>query len=490
MASLSVPAAANRIRVSVASVGAALDGAVDALTVTPGEGPQAARVHRSVIGPPMSVDAFAARRSSAVSGATGLDSMASSKAEGFDWQLPSEAQAYERLPWTRSRWFNISVSSAIFLNTIWLGVETDWYQPADYEGQTDPWKIVNYCFVGFFCIELLIRIYSRTWWPFIVDNWNKFDTVLVLLSVFDTFILDQIGGSTGSFSSLRVLRVLRVARVLRLLRFFKPLWLLVIGAFDAMRALLWAWVLISILIYIFAILLTRTVGFAHKETPEIEQYFGNLLLSSFTLFQVMTLEGWGSVARLAMSVEPWVWGIIFVSFLLITTFSIMNMIVSVIVDSTLEAALDQKLQAMRDKEYQTTMAAVKVDEVFRRADGNGDGHITKEELMEALLKPDVRLYLREVGIDITNAEFIFDVIDHDGSGELEYKEFAMGLVKARGEAKAQDVLALQCDLWRRELNLREDLRQVCVKMDSRLKAVDEAVELLFKDLQALDSALK
>ena len=29
--------------------------------------------------------------------------------------------------------------------------------------------------------------------------------------------------------------------------------------------------------------------------------------------------------------------------------------------------------------------------------------------MQALLKPDVRLYLREVGIDITNAEFIFDV---------------------------------------------------------------------------------
>ena len=33
----------------------------------------------------------------------------------------------------------------------------------------------------------------------------------------------------------------------------------------------------------------------------------------------------------------------------------------------------------------------------------------QEELMQALLKPDVRLYLREVGIDITNAEFIFDV---------------------------------------------------------------------------------
>jgi len=256
-----------------------------------------------------------------------------------------------------------------------------------------------------------------------------------------------------------------------------------------MRALLWAWVLISILIYIFAILLTRTVGFPHKEADaEIDRYFGNILYSSFTLFQVMTLEGWPTVARKAMEFEPWTW-MVFVAFLLITTFSIMNMIVSVIVDSTLEAALDQKLQAMRDQEYHTSMATVKVDEVFRRADGNGDGHITKEELMQALLKPDVRLYLREVGIDITNAEFIFDVVDYDGSGKLEYKEFAMALVKARGEAKAQDVLALQCDLWRREWGLRQDLCRVCVKVDERLRAVDQAIELLQSDLQILDRAM-
>ena len=36
--------------------------------------------------------------------------------------------------------------------------------------------------------------------------------------------------TAGSLSALRVLRVLRVARILRLLRFFRPLWLLVIGA--------------------------------------------------------------------------------------------------------------------------------------------------------------------------------------------------------------------------------------------------------------------
>ena len=39
-------------------------------------------------------------------------------------------------------------------------------------------------------------------------------------------------------------------------------------------------VLISILIYIFAILLTRTVGFAHRgATEDVDKYFGNLLYS-------------------------------------------------------------------------------------------------------------------------------------------------------------------------------------------------------------------
>lgn len=42
-------------------------------------------------------------------------------------------------------------------------------------------------------------------------------------------------------------------------------------------------VLISILIYIFAILLTRTVGFPHKDgDAEIERYFGNILYSGMT----------------------------------------------------------------------------------------------------------------------------------------------------------------------------------------------------------------
>ena len=99
------------------------------------------------------------------------------------------------------------------------------------------------------------------------DHWNIFDSLLVFMSFVDTFILEVFANEeaeVGVVSVLRVLRIFRILRMVRLLRFFKPLRLLVVGAVDATRALMWAWILITVVVYIFAIFLTRTVGFPHK----------------------------------------------------------------------------------------------------------------------------------------------------------------------------------------------------------------------------------
>lgn len=252
---------------------------------------------------------------------------------------------------------------------------------------------------------------------------------------------------------------------------------------------MWAWILITVIVYIFAIFLTRTIGFAHKADSEVvNDYFGNILHSMFTLFQVITLEGWPSVARVAMKVEPWVW-IVFVVFLLLTTFSIMNMIVSVIVDSTLEHARNDKLDILHAQEAEMAAAVVKIDEVFKRADVDRSGQINKKELMNALSAKEVQHFLQEVGVDLNFAEHVFDVIDHDGSGELNAKEFSTGLAKARGDAKAQDVLAFQCDLWRREKVLRDELQKLCVESDVRFSQVNDELDGLMQDLRALGEIL-
>ena len=72
--------------------------------------------------------------------------------------------------------------------------------------------------------------------------------------------------------------------------------------------------LILIIFYVAAVIATNL--FRH----DFPQWFGDLGASAFTLFQIMTLEGWSQeLARPVMEVFPYAW-IFFVVFILIATF--------------------------------------------------------------------------------------------------------------------------------------------------------------------------
>merc|ERR550514_70960 len=107
-------------------------------------------------------------------------------------------------------------------------------------------------------------------------------------------------------SSVRFLSILRLARVVRLLtlmrlfRFFRELVLLMKGILGAMRALIWAMMLMGLVIYISGVLMTKIVSASEIENTEVLEWFGTLPRSLLTLFQIMTLESWPTVARVTM----------------------------------------------------------------------------------------------------------------------------------------------------------------------------------------------
>lgn len=69
-------------------------------------------------------------------------------------------------------------------------------------------------------------------------------------------------------------------------------------------------------------------------SEEIEgfHYFDRIDDSMFTLFQIMCLDEWSAIALDVMTVYPWSW-IIFVSFVVITAFVVVNLIIAVICDA-------------------------------------------------------------------------------------------------------------------------------------------------------------
>merc|ERR1719463_444965 len=117
-------------------------------------------------------------------------------------------------------------------------------------------------------------------------------------------------------------------------------------------------------------------------------------------------------------------------------------------------------------------------EVFRIADKDGSGDLTKDEFIEALKKPDVMKLLYEVEIDMRGAEGLFDILDYDDSGSLDVTEFIEGCMRARGGAKAKDVLALQCDLWRTQQGVKSELQALRDMMSRRFGRLEEEFEPL------------
>lgn len=178
----------------------------------------------------------------------------------------------------------------------------------------------------FFCIEMCVKILALRK-EFFLSKWNLFDLFVVVLSVLPTTII-------GNIAILRLFRVLRAAR----LSSSVPQLRFVIAVITrSIPSVISIGILLLLVYYIYAVLGTQLFATAAPE------YFGDLGKSFFTLFQVMTGESWSeAVARPIMRIYPYAW-IYFISYMIIASFIVLNMVIGVIVDSISEIKA-QKLE--------------------------------------------------------------------------------------------------------------------------------------------------
>jgi voltage-gated sodium channel len=77
------------------------------------------------------------------------------------------------------------------------------------------------------------------------------------------------------------------------------------------------------------------------------QWFGDLGITLFTLFQTMTGEGWGEIAREVMAQMPLAW-IFFVVYILISSFMVLNLFIAVVV-SAMEGQVIAEARAQEEE---------------------------------------------------------------------------------------------------------------------------------------------
>jgi voltage-gated sodium channel len=187
--------------------------------------------------------------------------------------------------------------------------------------------------LAIFVVEIASRIAVHRL-AFFRDAWSVFDFVVVAIAI------------VPATENLSVLRALRVLRVLRLITIVPALRRVVGGLIASLPGMGSIALLLLLLFYVFAVMATQLFG------PEFPEQFGNLGRSAFTLFTVMTLEGWvDGVVKPIMQVHPYAW-LFFIPYILITTFAVLNLFIAVIVNamqSEHEAAMKEEERLHREE---------------------------------------------------------------------------------------------------------------------------------------------
>jgi voltage-gated sodium channel len=136
-------------------------------------------------------------------------------------------------------------------------------------------------------------------------------------------------------SALSILRTLRVFRLLRLLNKAPRLRKIVESMLQAIPSIGWVSLMLILVFYIFAVLGTTLFG------GEFPEWFGDLGASAYMLFQVMTLESWSmGIARPVIEEFPYA-ASFFIPFILIATFTMLNLFIAIIVSTMQSISIDE-----------------------------------------------------------------------------------------------------------------------------------------------------
>lgn len=213
----------------------------------------------------------------------------------------------------------IIMNFLIILNALAFGMMTD-------KSFEEIYNWLNlFCNVSLilFVFELVVKLlyYKKDFFTGDARAWNLFDMTIIVLSCMASF---------SFFSSMRIFRIFRVFRQLNILRLIPSagqLKIIIEALIASLPGVAWTSAFFFIIIYTYALLGTTFFG------AEFPNHFGDVWKSIFTLFQVMTLESWSeSVARPIMGVYSHAW-IFFVTYVIFSSFIILNIIVALVVSS-------------------------------------------------------------------------------------------------------------------------------------------------------------
>jgi len=286
----------------------------------------------------------------------------------------------------------------IMANAVYIGVEADWNKAATPSEAAWPFKFCDQLFCTFFTCELVVRFFTfrrkRDWFR---DNWFLLDSIMVVLMIFETWILvlilSMIAGpgdeavNTGIFGGMgRMLRLLRLTRISRLMKLIPELVTMVKGMIAAIRAVHAALIILILLVYVFAILMNSLI-------PEMET-FNSVRTSMVTLLvQGVLLDDISGLTRSLITLGS-VASLMFLAiFVLLSALTVMNMLIGVLCQVVLDVSAEEKENLVKGQMQKTLLV------MLERLDADDSGQLSKAEVQAVICEPEAVAIMMDIQVD-------------------------------------------------------------------------------------------
>eukprot|EP00930_Biecheleria_cincta_P071484 TRINITY_DN58994_c0_g1_i1.p1 TRINITY_DN58994_c0_g1~~TRINITY_DN58994_c0_g1_i1.p1 ORF type:complete len:696 (+),score=132.23 TRINITY_DN58994_c0_g1_i1:144-2231(+) len=352
---------------------------------------------------------------------------------------------------THNAVFTWVTASMIFAYTVFIGISSEVELKTEMHRQpATTWtNVVEVFFVVWFTLELAVRFLAEKRYFLLGLEWrfNMLDFVLVLLSIIG-FVLDPSGSGTASKANaariFRLFRFVRVLRIVRVIKSFQSLRLLAFSIIESFASLMWCFIVVVVVIYLFAIFILNGVTEHYRALPdgadvsELAKYWGGVIRAMTSLFK--SISGgmdWDDLLSPLRDVD-WFYEPVFCFYVFFMLIGVLNVIVATFVENTAQVARNDKeanvkAELSRVKEYSRN-----IKKFFAEADHDRSGHLTWDEFEAYLENDEVKAYFQTLELDVSEAHVLFKLLAGDDE-EVSIEEFCDGCMRLKGKARSIDV---------------------------------------------------
>lgn len=395
----------------------------------------------------------------------------------------------------KSTAFDVICAIMILANAVIVGIETEYL--VEHPNTSQTFSSLYMALNCWYFLELMLKLCAEGCRFFYSDDWkwNLFDFFLIFSSLLDMLAESMDTGALELGRLLRAIRLFRIVRTVRIVRLLVYLYefrKMAVSLMSSVQTLFWSLVLLFFIIYTFGVWLTQAVSVHLHTNPEAKAVdglvvnYGTLGSTIYTLYKcISTGLNWGILVEPLSAIDQTAAGL-FVIFISISFFGVLNIVTSVFVESAMQTTRRYRDLMLQDSFHQQNIYVKHLKEIFSVIDTDDSGTINLLELKEFIMneQPQLRDYFDALELNATNLHALFRLLDHDGSGSIDINEFCDGCMRLKGEARSFD---LNCVLYENR-RLHRHLTQHIKKTDDALHSIALSTAMIARKLR--DGALQ